>query len=56
MATFIIELDDLTVARLMALADCCKKPAEAIISSIVSDVLEDDAKAHYNEHTMTMVH
>jgi hypothetical protein len=43
---FRVTLDDLTVARLMELADVCHAPPAVVIAAIVRDVLEDDARAH----------
>jgi len=46
---FRIGLDDLTVARLLELADICQCDPTQVISAIVRDVLEDDARAHDGE-------
>jgi hypothetical protein len=43
---FRITLDDLTTARLLELADVCQCDPTKVISAIVKDVLEDDARAH----------
>lgn len=43
---FRVLLDDLTVARLLELADICQTDPAKVISAIVKDVLEDDARAH----------
>lgn len=51
---FSVKLDDLTLARLVELADNCHALPEAIIAAIVHDVLEDDALAH--EQSGVMVH
>jgi hypothetical protein len=45
-ATFRVTLDDVTVARLMEIADACHAPPTAVIAALVRDVLEDDALAH----------
>lgn len=41
-----IVLDDVAMARLMEVADLCHQEPELIASSMISDVLEDDATAH----------
>lgn len=43
---FRVRLDDITVARLLELADICQCDPTQVISAIVKDVLEDDARAH----------
>lgn len=43
---FRVLLDDLTMARLLELADVCQCEPSQVISAIVKDVLEDDARAH----------
>lgn len=43
---FPVGLDDLTVARLMEIADDAKLHPAQLIAAIVRDVLEDDAIAH----------
>lgn len=45
---FFVLLDDLTAARLMEIADMAHDTPSNIIASIVHDVLEEDARAHYN--------
>jgi len=44
-----VALDDLTVARLIELADMLHADPATIVASIVRDVLEDDAKMHAEE-------
>jgi len=46
---FRVWLDDLSIARLMEMADDCHATPEQVIASIVHDVLEDDANAHTPE-------
>jgi hypothetical protein len=41
-----VGLDDLTVARLMALCESVGAPPRLVIAAIVRDVLEDDARNH----------
>lgn len=48
-STFRVKLDDLTIARLMELADLCHAQPTSVIAAIVRDVLEDDARAHEAE-------
>lgn len=43
---FRVLLDDLTVARLIELAEVCHTDPSNVISAIVKDVLEDDARVH----------
>jgi len=43
---FRVRLDDITVARLLELADICQCDPTQVISAIIKDVLEDDARAH----------
>lgn len=43
---FEVRLDDLTMARLLEIAESGKIPPAMLIASIVADVLEDDALAH----------
>lgn len=43
---FRVALDDVTIARLMRLADECHAPPAVVIASIVHDVLLDDEAAH----------
>jgi hypothetical protein len=45
---FFVLLDDLTAARLMEVADMAHDDPCNIIASIVHDVLQEDALAHYN--------
>lgn len=45
---FFVLLDDLTAARLMEIADMAHDTPSNIIASIVRDVLEEDARAHYD--------
>lgn len=45
---FVVTLDDLTTARLMEIADMLHADPANVIASIVGDVLEEDALAHYN--------
>jgi hypothetical protein len=44
---FFVLLDDLTAARLMEIADMAHDTPSNLIASIVHDVLEEDALAHY---------
>ena len=53
---FTIALDDLTLARLMELADMHHALPEAIIAAIVRDVLEDDAVAHASDPCRLSLH
>ena len=50
-----IPLDDLTVARLMEVADVCHAPPELVAASILHDVLEDDAEQHYEPPTLRVI-
>lgn len=43
---FRIALDDVTVARLIELAEACGADPNIVAAAIVRDVLEDDALAH----------
>lgn len=42
----VIDLDDAAMARLMEIADLCHQDPELIAASMISDVLEDDFRAH----------
>jgi hypothetical protein len=44
--TFTVALDDVTVARLMEVADECHAHPCSLIAAMVHDVLEDDARMH----------
>jgi hypothetical protein len=46
---FRVLLDDVTVARLMEIADAAHALPEAIIACIIHDVCEDDWHAHLAE-------
>lgn len=46
---FRVALDDITVARLIELADICQADPRSVIAAIIKDVLEDDARAHEGE-------
>lgn len=54
--TFTVALDDLTVARLMEMADICHTHPCILIAAMVHDVLEDDAKAHLREFELMSLH
>lgn len=43
---FTIALDDVTVARLMEIADNAHADPRKVAAAIVKDVLEDDARQH----------
>lgn len=45
---FRIRLDDLTVARLMEVADNAHADPRVVVAAIIRDVLEDDARANYD--------
>lgn len=45
-----VVLDDLTIARLIELADMLHADPATIVASIVRDVLEDDARMHAAEN------
>jgi len=51
---FHIFLDDVTVARLIEVAESCHASPRQIIAAIVRDVLEDDALAHMQEDHVTL--
>ena len=44
-----ILLDDLTLARLLEVADGCQCDPSLVASAMLRDVLEDDARAHDGE-------
>ena len=54
--TFVVELDDVTVARLMEVADNCHAHPCTLISAMVHDVLEDDELAHRREFEFISLH
>jgi hypothetical protein len=47
--SFRVVPDDVTLARLIELADICHTDPETLIVAIVRDVLEDDALAHADD-------
>lgn len=50
---FRVGVDDETTALLMELAEACHAPPEALMASILKDVLLDDAEAHGQIHAGT---
>jgi hypothetical protein len=55
--TFTVAFDDVTVARLMEVADQCHTHPCTLISAIVHDVLEDDARMHqHSDDDMIPLH
>jgi hypothetical protein len=53
---FRILLDDVTVARLMEIADSAHAPPEIIISGMISAICEDDWHAHLAEPSTLRFH
>ena len=53
---FRVLLDDVTVARLMEIADNAHAPPEIIIAGMVHAVCEDDWHAHLAESSAVSLH